>query len=523
MAVMNKIPKTLASLGTANAKAWVADNEKFIKAVIDKHDAQVTEMEVEKYQQAYDGYLESVDLREKNRGDDTNYKLFVNLSQLIIDTVVDYLIAKPPIYTVEDNEQADADTTEAEIVKEYRKEILGLLQKEEAQLVLAEQLRQGSIGGYSVVIAWVDEEGAIDFAEFPIQEAIPVFNTRGKLKLLIRKYEVEVEDESGQSDKLLKLEIYDDKYVTYLVGNANGDGYELDPDEQETGNPVEHKAGRIPCSIFINATPARYDKRVKKAGTSDLGNGVFTMLEAYAHGLSDKANLADYLQDQYLLLKGVDTDEKEVVKMRKARAIALKSDKSDASFIAQSQEDTAVENYLIRLRDTIHDVTFTPKINDLQGATATEIKMKYAPLDIKAGKKELFFVVALKQLIEVLTDFLNAKKLKLAVPYDLLHDKAAVLKRADIYRPEWLTFQLNRNLPQNFKEIADIVAELSDKVPDSYLYELLWFMDDPVKALAEMKKQKADKLEAETKAGIAAMGYGSEFTGTGSTNTDVTK
>jgi SPP1 family phage portal protein len=328
---------------------------------------------------------------------------------------------------------------------------------------------------------------------------------------------VEIENKSGQADTITKLEIYDGRYIIYAIASESGDSYELDQDEAETGNPIEHKAGRIPVSVFINASAAKYDTRIRRAGTSDLGNGVFTLLEAYAHGLSDKANLADYLQDQYLLLKGVDTDEKEVLKMRKARAIALKSKDSDASFIAQDQADGAVENYLNRLRDTIHDMTFTPKVNDLSGATATEIKMKYAPLDIKAGKKEVFFVVALKQLIQVLTDFLNVRKLG-ENAYETLKDKEAMAKRTDLYKAEWLTIKLNRNLPQNYKEIADIVAELSGKVPDGYLIELLWFVDDPVKALEELKQQKQQAL----KDNMLALGYSSGFSDTGSAGGDGT-
>jgi hypothetical protein len=76
----------------------------------------------------------------------------------------------------------------------------------------------------------------------------------------------------------------------------------------------------------------------------------------------------------------------------------------------------------------------------------------------------------------------------------------------ELYNPDWVSVTLNRNLPQNYTEIATIVATLAGKVPDSYLYELLWFVDDPVKALAEMKAQK----EAAVKANMAAMGYTDE-------------
>lgn len=518
MAVVTKIPTAITP---TTAESWAIDNGAWLQDILTKHSAWIKASQIEKYQAAYDGDLEEIEARDKARGDETNYKLTANYAQLIIDTVVDYLLGKAPIFSVEDEKQEDNETNEAEIVTEYRKKLHALLKAEQAQRVLSEQLRQGSIACYSAVIAWVDENGQIDYEEYPAQEVIPIMDTRGRLKLVIRQYDVETITEGSDTQTRKRLEIYDDRYVTYLIGDETGAGFILDQDEVSTGNPIEHKAGRIPVSLFINGQAAKYETRIKRAGTSDLGNGVYDLIVAYANGLSDKANLVDYLQDQYLKLTGVDVDQGEVLKMRKARAIALKSKDADADFIAQSQEDKAVENYLNRLENGVYDTTFTPKLNKLEGATATEIKMKYAALDIKAGKKEIYFMGAILQLIEILTDLMNAEKLianGVSSPYEVLRDKAQVAARDDLYKSEWVSVTLNRNLPQNYKEIADIVSVLSGKVPDGYLIELLWFIDDPVKALNELKKQKEDA----TKASMAAMGYTPEVVGdTGNdTNTD---
>lgn len=524
MAVFSSIPQTLSQLiKTGNitpeaAAQWALDNSEFLSNALAKHSAWIKESKIEKFQAAYDGYLEEIEAREKAKGDDTNYKLVSNYAQIIIDTVVDYMIAKPPVWTVEDQQQGDNETKETEILTEYRKAITALLQQEQGQRVLAEQLRQGSIACYSGVIAWVDEEGQIDYEEYPAQEIIPIMDVRGRVKMVIRVYEVDVVTEGTTTGTIKKLEVYDSKFILYLKSDEAGTNFEIDPEEVATGNPIQHMAGRIPVSLFFNGTAASYKSRLRRAGTSDLGSGVLDLIVAYSHGLSDKANLADYLQDQYLKLKGVDVDEKEVIKMRKARAIALKSKDADADFIAQDQNDQAVENYLTRLEDTIYDTTFTPKISKLDGATATEVKMKYAALDIKAGKKEIYFRGAIMQLIEILTDLLNAKILidaNVEDPYEILSDPDLRNKNEKLYKSEWLTFTLNRNLPQNNKEIADIVAALSGKVPDTYLYELLWFVDDPVKALAEMKAQNKATADAAAKSSMTAMGFGSEFQSTG--------
>lgn len=515
--VMNTIPTLLDTMDYETAKAqaaeWVENNGVWLKQTIDKHKEWLTESEVEKYQDAYDGYLESIDIRDKSRDDDVNHKIQVNYAQLIIDTVVDYMLGKSPIWTFEaDQDDADEKPSD-ELLQEYRRDMVKLLRDEGTQRMLSEQLRQGSIAGYSIALAWVNEDSEIAYDEFPVQEMYPVFDNKGRLRLVIRYYESEGDgDAEGGDVAKTKVEIYDGRYITYAVTDNTGASFELDADEVETGNPIEHKSARVPVGIFINGTPARHSKRKLKAGSSDLGNGVYSLLESYAATLSDKANTVDRILDQFLLLTNVDTDKGEVQKMRQSRAIVLKSKESSATFLAPSQDDNAVQNYMTDLRDAIHDMTSTPRMNDLSGATATEIKMKYAALDIKAGKKDVYFMSNLKQLIAVLTDMLNWKRLseaKVSDPYAVL--KGNESSSVPLYKSHWLQPTLTRNLPQNYQEIATIVATLADKVPDTYLYELLWFVDDPKQALDDMKKQKKANQQNATN----SLFGGGEFVTTG--------
>ena len=513
MAVSTAVPVALSvkpSATAEDAKKWIEANAVWVSDIIEKHNAWIKDADVEKYQAAYDGELDEVECRNKARGDGSNHKLIANYASIVIDTLVDYMVGKPPIYTVEDPEQEDDDTDEAQVVTDYRKKLTALL-KDKATLTLSELLRQGCIAGYSAVIAWVDEKGRIDYNEYPVQEVIPVYDVRGSLVMVLRVYDFDVQ-EGSQTVTKKRLEVYDDRYISYYIGEDSV--FVLDEGEVATGNPVEHKAGRIPVAVYQNGQPSTYKDRIKSSGKSDLSFGVFDLIVAYCHGLSDKANLVEYLQDMYLLLTGVDVDEKEVLKMRKARAIALKDAKSKAEFIAQDQADGAVENFLTRLSKDIYDTTSTPRLSELNGATATEIKMKYACLDIKAGKKEPRFILAVKHLIAILTDFLNTQKLiegGTEDTYDVVSDPNAVEQRGDLYSADWVSISLVRNLPQNYKEIADIVAELADTVPDAYLYELLWFIDDPQKALEEMKAQKKES----TANSMAAMGYGADSFGNG--------
>ena len=461
MAVSSYIPQTLAEMKKVNqvtAERWIKDNASWVAAMVAKHDSWIKDNAVDLYQAAYDGELDEIEQRDKARDGGTENKLISNYVQIIIDTLVDYMLGKSPIYTVEDPDQDDEETEEREIITEYRKKVMKLL-KDKAQGEFSDLLRDMCIGGFGSIIVWVDEKGKIDYSEYPVQEIIPIYDGRKRLRLLFRRYEVGVWENGSETTKT-KVEVYDDRYVTYYTGDSM-ESLHLDETEAKTGNPIEHKAGRIPVVVCQNQLPAKYSERVKGYGKSDLSYGVVPLAVAYCHGLSDKANLMEYLQDQYLCLTGVDVDENEVLKMRKARALA--------------------------------------------------------GLDIKAGKKEPLLIQAFRSFFAIITDLLNVQKLYAAGTvsgvYETITTPELIEARDDLYQSEWLEVTISRNLPQNNKEIADIVAELADIVPDSYLYELLWFIDDPQKALEEMRAQKEESQQTSLTNSLAAIGYGADNLG----------
>lgn len=506
MAIVSDLRQTLNALalasrtnvGAGTAQAWLVDNGDWLHDVIQKHQEWLREAGIEKLQKAYDGFLEDIDIREKGRGDGINNKLHASYAQLAIDMPTDYMIGRPPTFHIEDPAQEDKESKETPLVEEYRKALNAVIKPEISQRVFAENMRQGSIAGYSCIICWIDEDGEICYDEYPVQECIPVYDTRGRMVLFIRYYQVDdIDSDTTSLAQYTRVEVYDEQYVTYYRSDNTG-GYMLDDAEVPTGNPYKHGVGMIPVAVYTNCTAASYEQRIKRNGVSDLDNGILSIITDYAHKMSDKANTVEYLLDQYLLLQGCDTDEGEVIKMRKARALVLKGDKdkSAASFIAQSQDDTAVENHLTREKDTIYDMACIPRLNDLSGATATEIKIKYTSLNMKASKKETYFIQTLLRFTKIITRLINAKYNK-------------------NYSADWVTVTLNRNLPQNNKEVADIVKELVDVVPDKYLLELLWFVKDAQKALDELKAQKKENA----KNNMEALGFSSEFTDTGS-NTD---
>ena len=207
MAVSSYIPQTLAEMKKVNqvtAERWIKDNASWVAAMVAKHDSWIKDNAVDLYQAAYDGELDEIEQRDKARDGGTENKLISNYVQIIIDTLVDYMLGKSPIYTVEDPDQDDEETEEREIITEYRKKVMKLL-KDKAQGEFSDLLRDMCIGGFGSIIVWVDEKGKIDYSEFVtgIENIRIVLNDAAIRKAI-----------TGYSDKLLTL----DELNTFLRG-----------------------------------------------------------------------------------------------------------------------------------------------------------------------------------------------------------------------------------------------------------------------------------------------------------------
>lgn len=508
MAVVAVLPETLGSMeGTPSPESWIKDKGSWIKDLIQDHKKELTD--VEKYQGYYDGDGWAILETTAKREDDPNNQLVPNYAAIIVDFAVNYMVGKPPKVTVDPPKTTGGDDTVDEtVLDEYRNALNKVLWANSSDAVFRELAKQGGIAGRDVIIAWFDENGNICFDEFPANECLPVYDMRGRLQLLIRYYTIEVIAESGQREEKTRVEVYDEKYITYYIQEGESafvlDDTEIDP-ETGLGNPIQHYCNGIPAAIFINRLPANAKKRLQRIGVSDLGGGVITLLDEYAKILSGSANRNDYFADPYLKMVGVDVTQADVLTMRKARAITTQASKNEADidFIGWDQKTDGVEKHADRVKDTIYEVTCTPRLDNLTGATATEIKMKYAGMDMKVSEKETYFAKALYRLMEVVTDMLNARRLvengvlepETIVQYIRGKNEAGEPIEAPItmFNAVWLSITFTRSLPQNYKEIVDMFNILVDKVPDEDLYSLLWFVEDPQDVIDRMKAQREER------------------------------
>lgn len=100
MAVSSFIPQTLAEMQNVNqttAERWIKDNSAWVANIVAKHDSWIKDNAVDMYQAAYDGELDEIAQRDKARDGGTENKLISNYVQIIVDTLVDYMLGKSPI------------------------------------------------------------------------------------------------------------------------------------------------------------------------------------------------------------------------------------------------------------------------------------------------------------------------------------------------------------------------------------------------------------------------------------------
>lgn len=216
MAVSSYIPQTLAEMKKVNqvtAERWIKDNASWVAAMVAKHDSWIKDNAVDLYQAAYDGELDEIEQRDKARDGGTENKLISNYVQIIIDTLVDYMLGKSPIYTVEDPDQDDEETEEREIITEYRKKVMKLL-KDKAQGEFSDLLRDMCIGGFGSIIVWVDEKGNIDYSEYIIAG---IWCTVGLMLLIAKKYKGRLYQWENYSLKLMETTLRVSLLITQLL------------------------------------------------------------------------------------------------------------------------------------------------------------------------------------------------------------------------------------------------------------------------------------------------------------------
>ncbi|MFO7878273.1 MAG: phage portal protein, partial [Desulfovermiculus sp.] len=270
-----------------------------------------------------------------------------------------------------------------------------------------------------------NEEAEICFAPIQPENLIMIYDTKvsPKPKCAMRFWVV---PDLFEDEEVLYIDFYTDREIVSYK-SIEGDTQEI---ERRT-----HPFEEVPIVEYINNDERQGDFEK-----------VITLIDAYDKVQSDVANDFETSADAYLVIRNMSgTQESDLAEMRKRRAIFVDDD-GDATWLIKDVNDSAQENYKLRLQEDIHRFSLTPNLTDEKFAgTVTGIALQYKMwgLEQRAAQKERKFKQALQRRIELICKIMSVKG----------KDEA------------WsnIAISFSRNAPAVLPEIIDMVTKLKER------------------------------------------------------------
>lgn len=293
------------------------------------------------------------------------------------------------------------------------------------------------------------------FAPIPTEDFIPVYSHDVEPKLVagIHRY---VEDRASDRTGIEHVDIYyADVIQEFLTTGTASTAQSLTPngDDYET----EHGYGMVPVAVYRNNDEIAGDYE-----------HVMKLIDAYDILMSDSMNEFDRFAWAYLLLRNISMSKDDVEDAKRKRVIEIMGENGGVEFLTKQVQTEFIEFMRKWIREEIHKQTHIPDMADEQFAgqqSGIAIRYKLNDLENIASVKEIGFREGLRRRLDLLNAFWRTQGRALGDTRDI-----------DI--------MMQRNVPENFLEQAQIVGQLRGHVSHkSLLDHVVGFVDD---AQAEM-------------------------------------
>ncbi len=415
-----------------------------VATVIQNHVSEV--QRIQKLKRYYNGRHDILKKQGRPHGAPNN-KIVANFCRYIVNMSTGFFIGQPIAYQADTGKEKELDTL-LEIFK-YNDEAAHNLQ-------LATEI---SITGESYELLYMDAEANIRFCTLPSEEVILVCDSTLEENPIcaIRHFRIYALDGFNYDEF---VDVYDDKKVSHY--SYDGSALKLIDEEQ-------HFFGDVPIVEYIN----------NQERTGDFED-IITLVDAY--NMAQSLTLDDLMDftDAFLLLRNMlGTDEKDMAKMRRDKAILLEGD-GDASWLIKNVNDTYVENVKTRLQKDIHKFSHVPDMSDenfVGNTSGVAIKYKLIGLEQIRSRKEREFKKGLQRRIEIIAGILKLKN-------------QAQIDFRDI------DIQFTANIPANVVEQAQVVNQLDGLISRKTLIGLLPFVSDPAEELERLNEEHNEEIIA---------------------------
>lgn len=391
----------------------------------------------------YEGYHDILNRQMKDINKPNN-KIVINLPSFTTDIRTGYFSGEPLNFSSEEDE--------------ITRKINNILDYNDFQDVNTELDRLTSIYGHAFLILYIDKDANIRLATETPDNMIIVYDNSLEKNIVgaVRYYYYT--DVSDNEQKVYMV-IYNQDMIEYYQGKVGA---------PELVNLEENYFDGIPVIEFL-------ENENRKGCYEDA----ISIVDAIESVISSSVNEIEYFDNAYLLLKNLAGTTKKDIEDMKENRVMLVEDDGDAKFLTKTVDDEYTQNLINRLVNDYHKVTKTPNLTDEKFAgnvSGVSLKFKLFALEKDMAKKESKWKKSLQRMLELICTILNIKGSNID------------------YRDIKITF--TRALPTNATEQADLVAKLTGIVSLETLLAQLDFIDNPIKELDLINKEKEEQIKS---------------------------
>lgn len=233
-----------------------------------------------------------------------------------------------------------------------------------------------------------------------------------------------------------------------------------------------HYYGDVPVIEFI--------ENEERQGIYESVESLITVFDSV---LSEKANDVSYFADAYLLLLGMELDEKTIEGIRNNRIINMYgkegAEKLLAQFLDKPDADGTQENMLDRLERLIYELSNVANINSdsFGNASGVALEFKLQPMKNLAAMKERKYTSGMNRMFKML--------------FNLVTNFPANQK------DEWRNLQYSffRNLPRNITDEVNAAKAMTGITSKKTQLSSLSVVDNVEDELEQIKKEREEEYQ----------------------------
>ncbi|MBY6878682.1 phage portal protein [Clostridium botulinum] len=298
---------------------------------------------------------------------------------------------------------------------------------------------------------YVDKEGQFSSKIISPREGYAAIDDFGNISFFMHIYKLKFDDATY-------IDLYDNKCI-----------YHFNDSFEEINKPTKHIFDAVPVGLCQLSEEGKDDTLFK-----DLKG----LQDAYETNLSDISNEISDFRNAYMVLTGVQIDEKDIPKMKELGVIQIKTKDGKAAWLIKNINDTFIQNTLNTLEDKMYQLSSHINHNEKMQSNLSSLALRarLIALEEKCKLNQKAIADCIKTRLKFLFIYLQVIK---NINYDFRDIK----------------IKFTPNIPQDDLMTAQVISQLGDKLSTETGLSLLSFIENPKNEIKKLKDENPIDLD----------------------------